>query len=66
MATAFLEHAATWEKVITGAPLDGGEETRKAIILLNIFMLDIESRYQQFKSGYLEPDSWEGAQENTP
>ncbi len=60
MATAFLDHAGIWNKMISGVPIDDREETRKAIILLNIFMLDTESRYQQFHSGYLEPASWEG------
>ena len=66
MATAFLEHADTWDKVIVGAPLDGGEETRVAIILFNILMLDTESRYQQFNSGYLDPSSWEGRKRIIP
>lgn len=60
IATALLDNASIWEKVVTGAPLAAGEETRKAIILFNLLMLETASRYQQFKSGYLEPESWEG------
>ncbi len=59
-ATALLDNAGIWEKVVTGAPLAAGEETRKAIILFNLMMLETASRYQQFNSGYLEPESWEG------
>jgi len=60
IATALLDNASIWEKVVTGAPLAAGEETRKAIILFNLLMLETASRYQQFISGYLEPESWEG------
>ena len=60
IATALLDNAGIWEKVVTGAPLAAGEETRKAIILFNLMMLETASRYQQFNSGYLEPESWEG------
>ena len=66
MASRFLDHASIWDKIITSVPIDDGEETRKAIILLNIFMLDTESRYQQFLSGYLEPASWEGRRDILP
>ena len=66
MAIAFLDHASIWNMIITGEPIDDGEETRKAIILFNIFMLDTESRYQQFRSGYLEPASWEGRRKILP
>ena len=66
MATAFLEYAHTWDMVIAGAPLNDGQETREAIILFNILMLDTESRYQQFKSGYLETSSWEGRRRILP
>ena len=59
MVTVFLDHAAVWNKIMTGAPIDDEEEMRQAILLLNVFMLDTESRYQHFLSGYLDSPSWE-------
>jgi hypothetical protein len=37
MVMAFVDHASTWEKVVTGEPLAEGEETRKAINLFNLY-----------------------------
>ena len=54
-----IDNAGTWEKVVTAAPLSSGEETRKAILVFNAFMIDTESRYHQYKSGYLEAQPWE-------
>ena len=58
-ASIVLENAGTWEKILTDAPLTEGEETRKAIVLYNIFMLDSERRYHQYHAGYLETAAWE-------
>ncbi len=55
------ENASTWDKVITGAPLASGEEMRKGILLYNLLMTERENRYYQFKSGYLETETWEGS-----
>ena len=55
------ENASTWDKVITGAPLASGEEMRKGILLYNLLITERETRYFQFKSGYLEPQLWEGS-----
>jgi len=55
-----LNHAGTWHKVITGAPLDSGEETRIAILLFNLLMTESENRFFQFNSGFLDPPSWQG------
>ncbi len=55
-----VEHSDTWEKVLSAQPLGSGAETRKAILLFNVFMIDTENRYHQFQSGYLDAQSWEG------
>ncbi len=49
-----LRYAGTWEKVVTGAPLSDGEETRRGIILYTMLMTLYQNQYYQFKSGYLE------------
>lgn len=59
-AAILIQDAATWEKVLTSAPLAKGEETRKGIMLLNIFMIDTESRFHQFNAGYLDAQAWNG------
>ena len=66
IAAIIIENAATWEKVITGAPIADGEETRKAMALYNVLMIDTESRYHQFKAGYLERQAWEGRVKTLP
>jgi hypothetical protein len=60
LAATLLPHAGTWDKVLSGEPLANGEETRTAIILFNLLIVETESRYQQFNSGYLSAESWEG------
>ena len=60
MMGILAENAAVWEKVITGAPLASGEETRKAIIIFNVYMIDAEHRYHQFNTGFLDTQAWEG------
>ncbi len=59
-ASIVIQNAGTWEKVVTDAPLTEGEETRKAIVLCNLFMLDSERRYHQYNAGFLETAAWEG------
>ena len=60
VGSILLENASVWEKVVTAAPLTSGEETRKAIGLFNVFMIDTENRYHQYHSGYLASQTWEG------
>ncbi len=60
MMSILVENADTWEKIISGMPLASGEETRRAIILFNVYMIDTESRYHQFKAGYLDAQPWDG------
>ena len=60
MMSVIVENAAVWEKIVTGAPLSDGEETRKAIVLFNVYMIETESRYHQYKYGYLDAQPWEG------
>lgn len=59
VSAILAEHAGTWDKVIKGAPLASGEELRKGMILFNVLMSDSEGRFYQFKSGYLDVQSWE-------
>ena len=40
-----LRYAETWEKVVTGAPLSDGEETRKGVILYNMLMTLYQNQY---------------------
>jgi hypothetical protein len=60
MVSVLIENAATWEKVLAGAPLDPGEETRRAINLFQLAMLDSANRYRQFRAGYLPQETWDG------
>ena len=60
VAAMLLEHSGVWDKLVTAAPFANGEETRKAIGLCNVFMIDTENRYHQYHSGYLAAQSWEG------
>jgi len=60
MMSILVENAATWEKIISGMPLASGKETRKAIVLFNVYMIETESRYHQFKTGYLDAQPWDG------
>jgi hypothetical protein len=64
MLVTLIEHSGTWDKVVIGAPLDSGEETRKGILLFNLMMTENENRYRQFKSGYLDTQSWDSRLEN--
>ena len=59
MIATIVNHSETWDKVVTGARLESGAETRKGINLYNILMVESENRYHQFQSGYLDAP-WEG------
>jgi hypothetical protein len=50
----FLRYAGIWEKVVSGEPLEAGEELRRGIILYNMMHTQEESRYHQIKSGFLQ------------
>jgi hypothetical protein len=60
IAKILIENSDTWNKVLTAEPLAVGEETRKAIGLFNVFMIDTGHRYQQYNTGYLDAQAWEG------
>jgi len=59
-AAILLNEAGVWEKILTGAAVEAGEETRKSILLFNVFMIDTEARYHQFEAGYLDRQAWDG------
>jgi hypothetical protein len=54
-----LNHVGTWQKIVTGAPLESGEEMRTAILLYNLLMTENENRFHQFYSGYLDSQAWQ-------
>ncbi len=60
IGSTIIENADVWDKVVTSAPLGRGAETRRAIGLYNLFMIETENRYHQHYSGYLASQSWEG------
>jgi hypothetical protein len=66
VAAKFLDHVDVWDKVVTGAELDEGAETRAAILLYNLLMLDTERRFQQYAEGYLEAQAWEARRGTLP
>jgi hypothetical protein len=61
MVAVFIDNSEVWDKVVTGAPLSDGEETRRGINLFQLAMLETANRYKQYNSGYLELESWEGS-----
>ena len=66
MSVVFADHASTWDKVLMGEPLASGEEMRRGIVLFNMLITDTENRYLQFRSGYLDAQSWEGRRSVIP
>jgi len=54
-----LQNARIWDQVTAGAPLESGEETRKAILLYGVWMADTEKKYMAYKAGHLDSQSWE-------
>ncbi len=57
MIATFANHSDTWNKVISGAPLESGAESRKGTILYNLLMVHTENQYHQFQSGFLDARS---------
>jgi len=45
MNVTLITHAATWDKVVIGAPLESGEENRRAILLFNLMMTENSKCY---------------------
>ena len=54
-----VNHSSTWNKVVSGEPLESGEETRRGINLYNFLIVETENRYHQYQSGYLDSQAWE-------
>jgi hypothetical protein len=54
LQTEAMRYAGTWDKIVTGVHLADGEETRRAILLFNMMMTLYQTRYYQFKTGYLD------------
>ena len=58
MQSQFLLYADTWEKVLSGAPLEEGAETRKGILVYKMAMTEYENRFAQFEAGYFDATLW--------
>ena len=59
MMTTFATHAAVWNKVNTGIPLEGSTEERIGILLFNHLMVDYENRFHHFHAGFFDRRSWD-------
>lgn len=59
-ASILLQHAGVWNKVISGESFVDAIEEREGIILFNLYLLDTENRFRQWKNGFLEDQSWQG------
>jgi hypothetical protein len=66
LSTLLVEHADVWVKVLSGAPLADGAETRRALILYGVVMVDTENRFHQFLAGYLDTKTWRGRMQMLP
>ena len=66
MIATLVNHKDTWDKVLTGAPLEEGAELRGGILLFNFLMVNMDNRFNQFQSGYLESNSWDGYKSTLP
>ena len=64
MLRAFVDHADTWDKVVTGVPLEDGTEARRGILLFNLLMTENQNHFYQYKAGYLDAGQWNGRLEN--
>jgi len=58
-AQILVDNAELWDRVLAGEMPAKGEETRRAIVLFNLFMIDAETRFHQFSNGFLDEQSWE-------
>ena len=59
-ASILLQNACVWNKVISGEQFSDAVEEREGIILFNLYLLDSENRFHQWKDGFLEEQSWKG------
>lgn len=58
MLSMLSANAEVWQKVVTGAELQPGTETRTAILLFASLMIDYENRFHQYRAGYYDERSW--------
>jgi hypothetical protein len=58
MLTVFIDNASVWDKIVSGSPLEEGEETRKGVLLYGLLMTETESRFHQYELGYLDEGAW--------
>ena len=61
--TELARYSDTWEKIISGVAIDDLAELRRAIILFNLVMTNLENRFHQFQAGYLDKKSWNASLE---
>lgn len=58
MVATHADHVETWNKVVTGVPIEDSVELRRGILLFNLLMIDYENRFHQFQAGNLDVRSW--------
>ena len=66
LAQILAGNADVWNKVLAGEALSDGEEMRRGIIVYNLFMIDAETRFHQFKSGFLDEQPWQATLRTLP
>jgi len=66
MIDTLIRNKDTWEKVLTGAPLEEGAELRGGILLFNLLMVNTDNRYNQFRSGFLDSNAWDNYEDTLP
>jgi hypothetical protein len=49
LIATILDHKDSWDKLLTGAPLEKGAELRGGILLFNFMMWNTENRYRQYR-----------------
>lgn len=58
-AQILVDNAGLWDRVLAGEMPKEGEETRRSIVLFNLFMIDAETLFHQFQYGLIDEQSWE-------
>lgn len=66
MAEIIFANAEIWDTIIGGAVPEEGIDTRRAIMLFNVYMIDTETRFHQHISGFLDNQTWEGRLTSLP
>lgn len=65
-AQILVDHAALWDKILSGGMPEPGAETRRATIIYNLFMIETETRFHQFQLGHLGELAWQARLRTVP